>query len=228
MLKRNFYVVLGVPENESSTGIRRAFRELALRYHPDRAGARGTQFFQEITEAYDVLSDPGRRASYDEGLRHGGDVEVASRPPIRPSARCEPEPLVPGWMSLFRDFSVTQPSAEEVFEHIFRSFTEPDAPKSRRVDALNLEILLSPDEATRGGAVELGVPVFYPCRACHGRGYAGGSICWACEGRGMAEEEETVRLAIPAFVRDGSVLRVPLRGLGIHNLCLQVHVRVGA
>jgi molecular chaperone DnaJ/curved DNA-binding protein len=43
----------------------------------------------------------------------------------------------------------------------------------------------------------------------------------------MAEEEETVRLAIPAFVRDGTVLQVPLRGLGIHNMYLQVLIRVG-
>jgi hypothetical protein len=51
MLSRNFYVVLGVPANESSGGIRRAYRELALRYHPDRAGAQGTPSFQELTEA---------------------------------------------------------------------------------------------------------------------------------------------------------------------------------
>src|SRR5512137_48551 len=103
MLSRNFYVVLGVPSNETSTGIRRAFRELALRYHPDRAGAQGTEFFQEITEAYRVLSDPERRASYDDGLRHG-DVELPSRPAVRPSVRYEPEPLAPVGLSLFRDF----------------------------------------------------------------------------------------------------------------------------
>ena len=100
MLSRNFYVVLGVPANESSGGIRRAYRELALRYHPDRAGTQGTQYFQELTEAYDVLSDPVRRASYDEGLLHGGEVELPSRPPVRPSSHAEPEPLVPGWLSL--------------------------------------------------------------------------------------------------------------------------------
>jgi molecular chaperone DnaJ len=227
MLSRNFYVVLGVPANESSGGIRRAYRELALRYHPDRAGAQGTPYFHELTEAYDVLSDPVRRASYDEGLLHGGEVELPSRPPMRPPTRAEPEPLVPGRLSLLRDFWVTQPSAGEVLEHILRSFTDPESPKSRRLDALHLELMLSTDEASRGGVVALGVPVFYPCRTCHGAGAWGMYVCQACDGRGMSEEEEAVRLAIPSFVRDGTVLRVPLRGLGIHNMYLQVLIRVG-
>ena len=100
-------------------------------------------------------------------------------------------------------------------------------PKSRRLDALNLELLLSAEEAARGGVVVLGVPVFYPCRACHGAGVLAADVCQACDGRGMVEEEEDVRLAIPAFVRDGTVLRVPLRGLGIHNMYLHVFIRVG-
>ncbi len=227
MLTRNYYVVLGVPANESSVGIRRAFRELALRYHPDRAGAQGTQYFQELTEAYEVLSDAKRRASYDEGLRHAGDVDLPAPPPVRPAGHSAPEPLVPGWLSLLRDFWVTQPTAAEVREHIQRSFTDPEHPKSRRLDALNLELLLSLDEAARGGVVTLGVPVFYPCRACHGAGVWGSYVCQACDGRGMVEEEEAVRLSIPSFVRDGTLLQAPLRGLGIHNMYLQVHIRVG-
>jgi molecular chaperone DnaJ len=75
--------------------------------------------------------------------------------------------------------------------------------------------------------VTLGVPVFYPCRACHGGRYAGAFGCRACDARGMVEEEEDVTLVISPLVRDGTVLRVPLRGLGIHSLFLQVLVRVG-
>jgi molecular chaperone DnaJ len=226
MLSRNFYVVLGVPANESTAGIRRAYRELALRYHPDRAGAQGTTYFQELTEAYDVLSDPARRASYDEGLLHGGEVELPARPPMRPSSHSAPEPLVPGWQSFLRDFWVTQPSADEVFEHVLRSFTDSESPKSRRLDALDLVLLLTANEAARGGVVALAIPVFYPCRACHGAGAWGTGMCQACDGRGMSEEEEAVRLAIPSYVRDGTVLRVPLRGLGIHNMYLQVLIRI--
>lgn len=73
-MKRDYYVVLGIPRSESASGIRAAFRDLALRYHPDRAGSAGTPFFRQIIEAYKVLSDPASRASYDRGLRDAGET----------------------------------------------------------------------------------------------------------------------------------------------------------
>jgi DnaJ-class molecular chaperone len=228
MLTRNFYVVLGVPQTESSAGIRQAFRELALRYHPDRAGSQSTPYFQDLVEAYQTLSDPDRRASYDEGLRHAGDLPVRRGAPVTPGFRGAAEPLAPVRASLFRDFEVTRPSAAEVFERIFRSFSEPWFPKSQRLDPLDLELQLSADEAARGGVLDLGVPVFYPCRACHGTGHAGGFACHGCDGRGLAEEEERVRIAIPRMVADGTVMQVPLRGLGIRNTYLQILIRVSA
>jgi len=222
----NFYVVLGVPPTETSAGIRQAFRELALRYHPDRAGVRATPFFQEIVHAYRVLSDPARRASYDEGLRHARELQVIRRAPITVEADGDTRTLAR--LSLFHDFEVTRPPLEDVFDRFVRSFTDPWPWKSTRVDALDLELLLSSDEAARGGVVALGVPVFYPCRRCHGGGHVGSFACDACGGRGLATEEEEVRVVVPGLVRDGTVLRVPLRGLGIHNLQLEILVRVGA
>jgi molecular chaperone DnaJ len=227
MARRNFYGVLGVEPTESSAGIRHAFRELALRYHPDRAGADNTRFFQEIVEAYQVLSDPRQRASYDEGLGHAGETELSRRPPVTPAIPPEPEPLVPEPISLFRDFVVTRPSLDEVFQRFFRSFTEPWLPKSQRIEPLELELILSSDEAARGGTVTLGVPVFYPCRVCHGSRWVESYRCLACDGSGMVQEEENVQLYLPPVVRDGTVFRIPLRGLGIHNMYLQVLVRVG-
>ncbi|HYX92543.1 MAG TPA: hypothetical protein VE782_13355, partial [Myxococcaceae bacterium] len=186
-----------------------------------------TRFFQEIVEAYQVLSDPKRRASYDEGLRHPGEKITRSRSPVTPAVQPEPEPLVPEPLSLFRDFAVTRPSFEEVFERFFRSFTEPWVPKSQRVDPLELELLLSPNEAARGGSLALGIPVFYPCRVCHGSGSVGPYRCGGCDGRGMIEEQQDVHVRFPPMVRDGTVFQIPLRGLGLHNMYLQMLVRVG-
>lgn len=226
MEARNLYGVLGVPRTENTSGIRHAFRELAQRYHPDRAGAQDAPFFQDIVEAYRVLSDRQRRSSYDRGLGDAAGVSIFTRPPITPPFHPEPEPLVPMRMSLFRDFHVTTPSFDEVFDHFFRGFTEPSMPKSQRLDALNLQLLLSSDEAARGGALWLGVPVFYPCRACLGSGYTGSYACLSCDTHGMVEEEEEVRIVIPAMARDGTVLGIPLRGLGINNLYLQLFICV--
>lgn len=230
MSTRNLYVVLGVPPTERSAGIRHAFRELSRRCHPDRAGEGGTRFFQELLDAHDVLSDPERRSSYDDALRHGAEIEAAERAPWTPSFEPAPtpEPLVPPRLSLFRDFEVTHPSADDVLDHLVRSATDPWRPKSQRVDALDLELHLTFAEAARGGVLALGVPVFYPCRVCQGAGTTVSIACPACDGQGIVEEEEEVHIPIPRFARDGAVLRVPLRGLGVHNLFLQVLLRVGA
>ena len=69
MDERNYYLILGVPYTESERGIRKAFRGLAKTCHPDRVGPRGTRHFQDIMEAYSVLSDPERRKAYNASLR---------------------------------------------------------------------------------------------------------------------------------------------------------------
>ena len=227
METRNYYFVLGEDPLESTHGIRSAFRELVHRYHPDRAGSRGRPFFQDIVAAYRVLSVPGRRASYDAGLRDGGEPAAPHHRPIAPAPWPEPETLSPAPISLFRDFAVRRPGLEEVASRFRRSFTHPDLPKSQRPEALRLEVLIPPDRAASGGLLELGVPVFYPCRSCHGSGGVGPFTCSRCNGQGLEEHEELVQLSVPPRLRDGAVFALPLRGLGIHGLFLELMFRVG-
>jgi curved DNA-binding protein CbpA len=66
---KDYYLVLGVRQDATLRRIRDAFRELALRHHPDRAGAQSTRHFQDIVEAYEALSDPVQRAAHDAALR---------------------------------------------------------------------------------------------------------------------------------------------------------------
>src|SRR5437016_14267728 len=65
-MAKDLYSTLGVPRTESLHGIREAFRKLAKRYHPDHAGQQRTLKFQEILNAYEVLSDPEKRKRYNE------------------------------------------------------------------------------------------------------------------------------------------------------------------
>jgi len=96
---RDYYVVLGVERGEGSDGIRRAFHELALRYHPDRAGEGSTALFQDLVEAYRVLSDARTRAAYDRALKHaesavGRTAPAATAIPVPFSPKRDvPEPL---------------------------------------------------------------------------------------------------------------------------------------
>ena len=80
MLAKNYYVVLGVCRDESPAGIRTAYNELARCMHPDIAGPADTSRFQEINEAYEVLSDPDRRRAHE---RDFGELERWTEVPVR-------------------------------------------------------------------------------------------------------------------------------------------------
>src|SRR5215475_4170477 len=112
--------------------------------------------FRELVQRY----HPDRAGS--QGMPFFHDIVQAYR------VLSAPVPL-----SLFRDFAVRRPGLDEVATRFRRSFTHPDLPKSQRPQPLRLEVLLPPDRAARGGLLELNVPVFYPCRTCHGSGGIG-------------------------------------------------------
>jgi DnaJ-class molecular chaperone len=222
---KDYYMILGITRAESPSGIREAFRELAKRYHPDRVGAQGTTFFQEIVEAYEVLSDPERRTLYNRGLQHAEGGESWQAEPIIMGQAVPPEPLVPEPLQ-WRHFSQMRPSREALLDRLRRNFTGRNLPKGERLEALTIEIILSPDEALRGRTLLIGVPVFYPCPMCNGSGRDWLFPCVYCQQQGMVEEAETVRIHIPPLVQDGAVVALPLRGLGIHNVYVRVLVRV--
>jgi DnaJ-class molecular chaperone len=129
MMTKDYYVILGVSRTESTSGIREAFRELMKRYHPDRVGPQGARVFQGMVEASQVLSDPERRKLYQQGLRHAEGSAEPQPAPIIVGQRPQPKPLVPGSMSVLRDFQTIQPSFEAVFERFLRNFTGIGVPK---------------------------------------------------------------------------------------------------
>lgn len=239
MAEKNYYVILGIPPGESQAGVKHAFRDLAMRYHPDRAGPGGTRRFQEISEAYKTLGDRDRRAVYDEGLREKESIEVQaspgpdSFPPAEPfdaqrAETMERRDARPSRerISILRDFAAPYGAAHAILDRIWREFDDAWAPKSGHQDALHLGIHMSYEEALRGADVRIAVPVFYPCPGCHGSGHTGLYPCSRCQSTGTLLGEEHVPLRIPPMVEDGTVFRIPLDGLGIRNLYLTVLVRI--
>src|SRR3954470_5080982 len=89
----NYYIMLGVPTTADADAIRTAFRTLARRYHPDAGSGSSAQRFREVVEAYETLSDPIRRRSYDETV-DAVRVHVRHRAQSSPR-RSSPEPLIP-------------------------------------------------------------------------------------------------------------------------------------
>lgn len=207
---KSYYLVLGVSPEESSSGIRSAFRELAKRYHPDHGGPGSEERFREITEAYDVLSDPRRRRLYDLSLREPdaradtAAEDLRSRP-TRSVAWPEAEPLR------------GRPSPRD-FASFAAEMSEP----------LDLEVVLSPEEARSGAVVSVPLPVLLKCPYCGGSTRRSWVSCIACAGRGLFVTEERFQIELPPHLATGATLDVPLARWGVTYGRLRMHVEIAS
>ena len=208
--KKTYYMILGVSHGETPGGIRAAYRDRARQIHPDIAGEGATRAFQELNEAYGVLSDSARRRAYNAQI--AAEARVAPRAPI--SILDPPETI--------------HPSFAEVRDRFLRNFTGLYVPKAERIEALDFEVLLTRDEAALGCAVPIGIPTFERCPHCGGTGATWLSACTYCRQSGTIGRERVVRIQMPPMSPPGAVHEVALGGLGIHNFRLRLHVFVDA
>ncbi|MFY4730424.1 J domain-containing protein [Nitrospira sp. BLG_2] len=134
MESKDYYTVLGVTPAEGLQAIRQAYRSLAKRYHPDYAGQEGHTQFQEIQEAYEVLSDPRKRKEYDARRPMVRPARVVSEPLVPRHTRTPaPEPLVPR-TSPVEEFSASPRAAPCRFCHGGRGPFEPPCPFCQEFD----------------------------------------------------------------------------------------------
>lgn len=231
MSKKDHYEILGVERSEDQSGIKTAFRRLAKRHHPDLSGPEETRHFQEILEAYAVLSDPSSRASYNESLRKQ-ETPVAFGKKARHSEPHQPvEPVgSPGpWFSMSGRERRPGFSVHEIHDLFFNSLAMSGplgrgAPTRR---ALDVAVRLSREEAIRGGILPLRHPGLLRCRFCGGMGLDQFLICTSCHARGIANEGEAFPARIPAGIKDGSTLHFAVGDLERDGVLLRVHIQVG-
>jgi len=176
MAERDFYEVLGVPRDASPEQIKRAYRKLALKYHPDKnPGDKAAEDkFKEATLAYEVLSDPKRREEYDQP-GHGAFAGGA------------PEDFDPGSM----DLDDILGRHADLFGTMFgRAFHERRDARRRGHDA-EAELSIDLRTAARGGSVEMTLRGDVACGTCSGRGVRGegAGTCSACGGRGLVTKQ---------------------------------------
>src|SRR5581483_5529379 len=162
--KRDYYEVLGVERNATSDEVRRAYRKLALQFHPDRNPEAGAaERFKEVTEAYEVLSDPERRAQYDR-FGHLGD----------------------GGLGGFGGFGVNGFGIEDIFESFFGASTGRGRQRVQRGADLRVDLQISFEEAVFGGDKDITVSKLETCARCGGNGVEPGSTpipCPSCAAR---------------------------------------------
>ncbi len=197
MAKRDFYEILGVGRNASQTELKKAFRKLAMKYHPDRNpdDKAAEEKFKEAKEAHDILSDEQKRAAYDQfghaGVEQGGMGGGGGHGQG-------------GFGDVFGD----------IFGDIFGG-----AGGSRggvqRGDDLRYNLELSLEDAVSGKSVKIRVPTAVTCKPCNGSGAKKGTkakTCTTCAGHGQVRMQQgffSVQQTCPTCHGTGEVIANP-------------------
>jgi molecular chaperone DnaJ len=203
MAKEDYYELLGVPRNASDSEIKKSFRRLAMKFHPDRNkdNPQAEDQFKKIKEAYEVLSDPKKRSAYDQ-FGHAG---------VDPS------------MGAAGGFGFSGDSFSDIFSDVFGDIFGGAAAGGRRRSRVqrgadlryNLEISL--EEAVAGTEVKIRVPTFVTCAECGGTGAKKGSsptTCGTCQGHGVVRMQQgffSVQQTCPTCHGTGQQIKDPCR-----------------
>ncbi len=208
MAKRDYYEVLGVNKNASEAEIKKAYRRLAMKYHPDRntgeAAAQAEKNFKEAKEAYEVLSEPQKRSAYDQ-FGHAG---------VDPSMGAGPGGFGAAGGASFSDIF------GDVFGDIFGGGRGAGGSRVYRGADLRYNLQLSLEDAVTGTTVKIRVPTLVICGSCGGTGAKKGSkpkTCDTCAGHGQ------VRMQQGFFSVQQTCPRCQGKGTMIDNPCASCH-----
>ena len=207
-MKRDYYDVLGVSRGASDADVKKAYRKLARKLHPDvNPGDAGAQKkFQEVQEAYEVLQDPEKRKAYDR-FGHAGP-------------RVEEPPEGGGFDFSGFNFGGGGPgggaaSFEDlggIFGNLFGGMGGGAfRPGAAAADArATMEIPFR--TAVFGGTLQLQTTRRVACPTCQGTGRKGRGACPTCRGQGRVANMEKLKVNVPAGIRDGGTIRIPGKG----------------
>lgn len=201
MAKRDYYDILGVERDVDSKDVKKAYRRLAMKYHPDRnpGDTAAEEKFKEATEAYDILSDDQKRAAYDQFGHAGVDPNAAGGAGFGGGA-----------------------SFSDIFGDVFGDIFGGGGPGGGRTRAnrgadLRYTLDLDLEEAVRGTSVKIRVPSQKECESCNGSGAEKGSqpeTCGTCNGTGQVRMQQgffSIQQTCPRCRGAGKIIRNPCR-----------------
>jgi molecular chaperone DnaJ len=231
-LEKDFYKVLGVPKDASAADIKKAYRKLAQKLHPDANPGDKTaeERFKEVGRAYGVLSDPKKRAEYDEARRLLGAGVFGGGFPGGGGGF--PGGFPGGTRVRVEDLG----GLGDLFGNLFGGGRSQTA--ARRGRDVESEVTLGFEEAVRGATIPLQLRGPAPCHTCHGSGARPGTLprpCPTCNGRGTVTRDQGLfglSSPCPTCQGRGSVIDDPCptcngRGSEIRTRELRVRIPVG-
>ena len=255
MSSKDFYETLGVARSASDEEIKKAYRKLAMKYHPDRnpGNAEAEEKFKEVQKAYDILSDKQKRSAYDQYGHAGVDPNMGA-----------------GGFGGFGGFGGAQGfDFGDIFSQMFGGAAGGRQPNYQGAD-LQYAVEITLEEAAKGIKKRITIPTHQECGVCHGSGakpgtsattcatcHGSGTIhvrqaifqmqqtcptchgsgkqikdpCASCRGEGRVKTTKTVEVNIPAGIDDGQRIRLSGEGEpGMHgapsgDLYVVVHVK---
>jgi molecular chaperone DnaJ len=199
-MKKDYYEVLGVNRDASDEEIKKAYRKLAMKHHPDRNpdNPKSEEHFKEAKEAYEALSDEQKRAAYDQYGHAAFDGSGAGGP------------FGAGGAGAGFDFS-------DIFGDIFGGGRSGRGGPQRGSDLrYNLEITL--EQAARGTETKIRIPTMSECEVCHGSGAEAGTqptTCTTCNGQGQVRVQQgffSIQQTCPRCHGSGKIIAKPCKG----------------
>jgi len=223
---KDYYKTLNVGKDASQDEIKKAFRKLARKYHPDLNPGDKTaeEKFKEINEAYAVLSDPQKRAEYDsggktfenfEGFRDFNFREAFNFGDIFSNIFDTESRVEPRYAQGENILTGIELTLEEAFTGTTRTLTFTRTVECGACRGSGAESYQTCDKCKGSGSFKASKGFFkmsQPCQECVGTGKKITSICKKCAGRGRILQTDTVNVKIPAGVDNGAVVK--LRGKG--------------
>lgn len=209
---KDFYEVLGISRSATASEIKKAYHKLAMKYHPDRnKGDKAAEAkFKEINEAYEVLSDPQKKAAYDrygsQAFEQGGFSQQG------------------GGGQGFEGFDFSGGFGgvhfEDIINEVFGAGRRSGGARSQRPASqpgsdIRYDLSLSLEEAFSGTTTRISFRTFCPCEKCKGTGSANGKgseTCSVCQGRGAVRSQQgffTVERTCPQCGGSGQVIKNP-------------------